>query len=87
MRPYVCITGWAKLYPAPNEPKPEAEAPAASPKAPNEPIYESWEVKRAGAENWGREFPHIPLAVGVGRSGPSQTTPAVSVGALPTHIP
>ena len=53
----------------------------------NEAIYESWEVKRAGAENLGRELPHIPLAVGVGRSGPSQTTPAVPVGALSTHIP
>ena len=53
----------------------------------NEAIYERGEVKRAGAENLGREPPHIPLAVGVGRSGPSQTTPAVPVRALPAHIP
>ena len=52
-----------------------------------EAIYESWEVKQAGAEKGGRELPHIPFAVGVGRSGPSQTTPAVPVGALPTRIP
>jgi hypothetical protein len=54
---------------------------------PNKAIYESWEVKRAGAENSRREFPHIPLAVGVGRSGPSQTTLTGLVRALPTHIP
>jgi hypothetical protein len=66
----------------------EKEAESANSSVPrNEAIYESWEVKRAGAENLGRELPHIPLAVGVGRSGPSQTSPAVPVHALPTHIP
>ena len=53
---------------------------------PNEPIYERGEVKRAGAEIWRREPPHIPLAVGVGRSGPSQTPPTVPGSCTPdTH--
>src|SRR3954447_19990861 len=43
--------------------------------APNEAIYERGEVKRAGAGNCPGSSPHIPLAVGVGRSGPSQTPP------------
>jgi hypothetical protein len=56
------------------------------PLAPNKAIYERGEVKRAGAENLGRELPHIPLAVGVGRSGPSQTTPAAIGSCTPdTH--
>jgi hypothetical protein len=50
-------------------------------------IYESGEVKRAGADSVSREFPHIPLAVGVGRSGPSQTPPTVPGHAPPAHIP
>ena len=45
----------------------------------NEPIYESCEVKRAGADCVSREPLHIPLAVGVGRSGPSQTPPTAPV--------
>lgn len=74
--------------PEPSEPKPARKRVRRTmPPERNEAIYESWEVKRAGAENLGRELPHIPLAVGVGRSGPSQTTPAVPVRALPTHIP
>ena len=52
----------------------------------NEPIYESWEVKRAGAEILGREFPHIPFTFGFGRSGLSPTSPLVRVRALPIHI-
>jgi hypothetical protein len=53
----------------------------------DEAIYESWEVKRAGAESLGRELPHIPFTFGVGRSGPSQTTLAVPVLALPSISP
>ncbi|MBV8318896.1 MAG: hypothetical protein JOZ53_28500, partial [Planctomycetaceae bacterium] len=54
--------------------------------APTEAIYERGEVKRAGADSVSREPPHIPLAVGVGRSGPSQTPPTVPGRATPgTH--
>src|SRR5262245_52849329 len=45
----------------------------------NEAIYESCEVKRTGADSVSREPPHIPLAVGVGRSGPSPTPPTTRV--------
>src|SRR5262249_12517534 len=55
----------------------EAKAPAAPPAAdrPNEAIYESCEVKRAGADSVSREPPHFPLAVAVGRSGPAPPSP------------
>jgi hypothetical protein len=52
---------------------------APAPDVTNEAIYESWEVKRAGADSVSREPPHIPLAGGVGRSGPSQTPPTSRV--------
>ncbi|MBV8612020.1 MAG: hypothetical protein JO034_31830 [Singulisphaera sp.] len=61
-------------------------AGSADPAAPTEAIYERGEVKRAGADSVSREPPHIPLAVGVGRSGPSQTPPTVPGRATPgTH--
>jgi hypothetical protein len=39
--------------------------------ATNEAISESGEVQRAGVHPVSREFPHLPLAVGADRSGPS----------------
>jgi len=39
----------------------------------NEPIYEREAVKRGGADFVKRGYPHIPFAVGFGRSGSART--------------
>ena len=52
----------------------------------NEAIYERGAVKRGGADFVSRAFPHIPFAVGFGRSGPSQTCPRTNWLCNPQHI-
>ena len=51
----------------------------------NEAIYERESVKRGRCRFCGRDFPHIPFAVGVGRSGPSQTCRRTSWCASRSH--
>jgi hypothetical protein len=61
--------------------------PASTTQKPqNEPIYERAGVKRGGADFVSPGFPHIPFAVGFGRSGPSQTCRRTSWLCDPQHI-
>ena len=49
-------------------------------------IYERGLVKRGRCRFCGQDFPHIPLAVGVGRSGPISDLSADDSGVHPAHI-